>query len=100
MSKRFIITARAQESIDAIITSHLMQTSFGVWHYITNVWFLAGVSDSTTSKSLFEELEKLPGMGKDAWIVVTEISDNPEFWGMAPAGCWEWMGQCWGKPSS
>ena len=98
MSK-FIVTldVGTREQRNAI-TAMFQAKGWQQWHWLEDVWLLAEVPPSVTSRALSEEISNNPLIGPKAKLVI-KLPDDAHLthWGNASKDGWDWMAKFWGN---
>lgn len=93
-SKYIIAVDGASKEVKDAITTRISGTGYGYWHWMEDIWLVAGVPDNVTPKSFSDWLEETPGCSLLTHIVI-KVDTPSSYWGRANKQGWGWMEKYW-----
>ena len=97
MTRQFVIAVEgASKRMKDAVTNLLDGSEYGYWHWMEDLWLIAGVEGDVGAQSLGEWIEEeIPGLSSLNYLVI-EIAPGKEYWGRNVKKAWDWMEQDWG----
>lgn len=94
MSKKFVIVLNSGTPAEQnLLTQRLVSLQWAYFHYLEDVWLLAGVPDAQTAKTIYADAALILG---EKTILVFEVQGECEHFGRANPKAWPWLKEHWG----
>lgn len=93
---RFIIATDGMSKPDKdSLTKWLHTQPWGFAHWLDPIWFLSGVPDAHTAKTVYDIISKVLPSGEPSGTVVLRVDPPMTHWGRANKALWEWLKKDW-----